>query len=92
LSDIRVTPVDVESDPLAFEVTVSDGPSSTSHNVTLSRSDLERLWGTEGDADGFVRRCFEFLLQRESKESILSSFDVSDISRYFPDFEERVKS
>jgi hypothetical protein len=34
-----------------------------------------------------VVRAFEFLLERESKESILGSFGLSVIGRYFPDFE-----
>jgi hypothetical protein len=38
-----------------------------------------------------VRRSFEFLLERESKESILSRFDLSLISRYFPEYEQEIK-
>jgi len=30
---------------------------------------------------------FRFLLDREPKESILGRFDVTAISRYFPEFE-----
>jgi hypothetical protein len=30
---------------------------------------------------------FQFLLEREPKESILRRFDVTVISRYFPEFE-----
>jgi hypothetical protein len=33
-----------------------------------------------------VRRSFEFLLAREPKESILRSFDLPVIGRYFPEF------
>jgi hypothetical protein len=34
-----------------------------------------------------VEAAFQFLLDREPKESILVSFDVSVIARYFPEFE-----
>ena len=34
-----------------------------------------------------VKHAFEFLLERESKESILRQFDLLVISRYFPEFE-----
>ena len=34
-----------------------------------------------------VRRSFEFLLEREPPESILRSFDLTVIGRYFPDYE-----
>jgi len=37
-----------------------------------------------------VRACFEFLLAREAKDSILGSFDLSVIGRYFPEFESEI--
>jgi hypothetical protein len=37
---------------------------------------------------GVISGCaFRFLLDREPKESILGRFDVTAISRYFPEFE-----
>jgi hypothetical protein len=38
-----------------------------------------------------VRRSFEFLLEREPKESILTRLDLSVISRYFPEYEREIK-
>jgi hypothetical protein len=74
-----------------FRVTIRDEDgSTTSHEVTLSLADFERLGRNFRSLDEFVRACFRFLLEREPKESILTSFDVSAISRYFPDFEERI--
>jgi hypothetical protein len=34
-----------------------------------------------------VEAAFRFLLDREPKEAILSRFDITVISRYFPEFE-----
>jgi hypothetical protein len=73
----------------SFEVTVREGSSETRHRVGLSRELLARLAPGES-AESFVRRCFEFLLEREAKESILSRFDVSVIGRYFPEFEREI--
>jgi hypothetical protein len=70
-------------------VVVRQGGTETKHDVTLGRDLLLRLSPGES-ADAFVRRCFEFLLERESKESILRRFDVSVIGRYFPDFEKAI--
>lgn len=70
-----------------FEVTISEGSSSTRHRVTLSRSDFDRITGGRMPPTELVKKSFEFLLARESKESILSSFDLTVISRYFPEFE-----
>lgn len=73
-------------DPMRFAVTIDEGGSSTHHDVTLSNADLERL-ASGRTPEAFVRDCFAFLLEREPKESILPSFDVSVIGRYFPEFE-----
>jgi hypothetical protein len=73
-------------EPMRFLVVVRDAGSSTEHDVTVTGSDLDRL-GAGRSPEAFVRACFEFLLGREPKESILRSFDVGLIGRYFPEFE-----
>jgi hypothetical protein len=92
MTDIRVTRgADVERFLSRFEVTVDEEGALTHHTVTLSSSDYERLGGRHPTPESFVRACFEFLLQREPKESILPSFDVSAIGTYFPEFERRIQ-
>lgn len=76
-------------DPLVFDVRVREGPSETRHRVTLSQNDFERLSGG-ADAESFIAAAFRFLLDREAKESILARFDVSVISHYFPEFEQKL--
>ncbi len=74
-----------------FRVTVTDEDgSTTTHDVTVSLADFERLGRNFRALDEFVRACFLLLLEREPKESILHSFDISVISNYFPEFEERI--
>jgi len=75
-----------------FEVTVSEDDSSTFHTVTLDDDYYQAL--TEGRIarEDFIKSCFEFLLQRESKESILSRFNVRIINKYFPEFEQQIKT
>jgi hypothetical protein len=74
-----------------FRVTVTDEDGSTTiHDVTVSLADFERLGRNFRALDEFIRACFLFLLEREPKESILPSFDVSVISNYFPEFEDRI--
>ncbi len=74
-----------------FRVTISEGSGQTSHTVTVSPDYYQKLTGGKVSAEGLVRRSFEFLLQRESKESILSEFDLPVIARYFPDYEREIK-
>lgn len=88
MTEITVTRgADVERFLSRFHVTVAGSGGSTEHDVTLSSADFERLGANHPSPEDFVRACFEFLLEREPKESILPSFDVSVIGRYFPEFE-----
>jgi hypothetical protein len=70
----------------AFAVVVRDRAGETRHEVTLKPADLARLGGGAGGA-ALVEAAFAFLLEREPKEAILRRFDLSVISRYFPEFE-----
>ena len=72
-------------------VRVEGDGSATAHEVTITEEDLER-WGRSGRVEDLVRRSFEFLLAREPKESILRSFDLPVIQRYFPEFDEAMGS
>jgi hypothetical protein len=74
-----------------FQVTVSEGGSQTTHRVSMSREDYGRLSGESCPPDELVRRSFEFLLERESKEPILRAFDITVISRYFPGYEKEIR-
>ena len=77
-----------EGDPLAFEVIVREGEGETRHEVTMSRATCERLTAGEHTPERCIEAAFRFLLDREPKESILRRFDVTVISRYFPEFEQ----
>jgi hypothetical protein len=76
-----------DTDPLTFEVRVEESGSATRHRVTMARAVLERWGSSHYTPEQCVEAAFRFLLDREPKESILARFDVTVISRYFPDFE-----
>ena len=76
-----------EQDPLIFEVVVRDGKGETRHHVTMSRETCERLTSGKHTPERSLDAAFRFLLDREPKESILRRFDITAISRYFPEFE-----
>ena len=76
---------------LEFAVDVREGRGSSRHTVTLDPALLARL-GNGVTGEKFVEGVFAFLLEREPKESILSRFDVSVVSRYFPEFESEIGS
>jgi hypothetical protein len=76
-----------DGDPLGFEVIVGVGHGETRHHVTLARETCKRLTMGTHTPDDCIKAAFQFLLEREPKESILRSFDITVISRYFPEFE-----
>jgi hypothetical protein len=77
-------------DPFAFEVVVREGKGETRHQVTMSRETCERLTSGKHRPERCLEAAFRFLLDREPKESILRRFDVTVISRYFPEFEREI--
>ncbi len=79
-----------EGEPWTFQVTVSEGGSQTIHRVEVSRDAYARLTSEACGPDELVRKSFEFLLEREPKESILSEFDITVIARYFPEYEREI--
>jgi hypothetical protein len=72
-------------------IRLSDGSSVTEHTVRVSATDLARLAPAASEPTELVRRSFAFLLERESKESILRSFDLPVIGRYFPAYERTIR-
>ena len=69
-----------------YDVTVSDSDgSTTTHTVTAGAADVDRF-GAGSDASSLIGASFRFLLDRESKEAILPTFELSVIARYFPDY------
>ena len=88
--------IEVACEPVAAgwrcQVDVAEGSSATSHSVTVASADLERLDPMAADPTDLVRRSFEFLLQREPKESILRTFELTVIGRYFPEWERQIRS
>jgi hypothetical protein len=75
----------------AFRVRVTEGASQSSHRVTLQSGDYDRLAKGAVEPAELVRRSFEFLLEREPKESIHAQLDMSEIGRYFPQFEREIQ-
>lgn len=74
-----------------FEVTVKSG-TTTTHTVTISQEYYQKLTGGKVDPETLLEKSFEFLLQREPNTSILRSFELSVIARYFPKYERIIKS
>ena len=72
-----------------YQVTVQ-GAYTTVHSVTVTPEYLQKLTGGRASAETLIEKSFEFLLERESNTSILRSFDLPVIQRYFPEYERAI--
>jgi hypothetical protein len=73
-----------------FEVTVA-GRTTTTHRVTVDSSYHEKLTGGHISAGKLVEKSFEFLLKCENNTSILRTFELPVIGRYFSEYETTIR-
>ena len=66
-------------------VTVGDDAAATVHDVSVDRGTLDDL-APGMEPEELVRISFEFLLEREPRESIMRSFELPIIGRFFGDY------
>ena len=63
----------------------------TKHTVLLTDEYYDILTKKKISKKKLLEYSFHFLLNRETNTSILSSFDLNIISKYFPEFENEIK-
>ena len=68
-----------------FEITVN-ADQLTKHVVSVTDQMLLNLTNNKISKEELLNFSFNFLLERESNTSILSSFDLTVISKYFPEY------
>ena len=73
-----------------FQVTVN-AKNLTSHNVTLTDDTHQNLTKGKVSKKELIEFSFKFLLEREPNTSILSSFELSVVSSYFPEYIKTIK-
>jgi hypothetical protein len=73
-----------------FLVTVEEGGSISSHKVSMDEGYYRKLSGGKIAREELIKKSFDFLLERESKESILSEFNLKIIKKYFPEYEKEM--
>ena len=68
-----------------FEVIIN-ADQETIHKVFISNQTYLDLTSKKISKKELVKFSFEFLLEREPNTEILSSFDLIQISKYFPEY------
>ena len=61
--------------------------TSTEHRVTLTDAYWDQIWNSRLPKKEIVSRSFAFLLEREPNSSIMRTFDLPVIQRYFGEYE-----
>ena len=74
-----------------FTVRVQQNGEMTQHNVTVSEVDWQILSDKMCSKEFLLEKSFEFLLEREPKESILGAFSIMTIAKYFPEYPDEIK-
>ena len=73
-----------------FEVTVADRITTT-HKVTVTDESLTDLTDNNVTKTQLLNFSFRFLLEKEPNTSILSSFNINVISKYFSNYRDEVR-
>jgi hypothetical protein len=79
-----------EIDLTTYLATVTDN-YATKHEVRVPVSYALSLTASKISTEQLLKNAFTFLLAREPNTSILHSFELSVIGRYFPEFEEEMR-
>ena len=94
---IKVQKQSPTDDGWQFVVWVGEIPDSgeerkniTEHLVTLDTDYWKKLTRGVGAPADLIKKSFKFLLKREPKESILKTFDLRVIKKYFPEYEREI--
>ena len=74
-----------------YRVMVTDNDGYSDHIVILDPECYQELTEGKISKKELIEKSFEFLLERESKDSILSKFKLKQISNYFPEFETEIR-
>jgi len=70
-----------------FKVFVSDGSGHDHmYRVHVSSKTIDRFDFDDSDLPDVIENAFYFLLERESPQEILPSFELMAIASYFPEF------
>jgi hypothetical protein len=87
MHDIDITAAGEHS----YDVTTTDDSGSTTrHRVTVPQRLMTDLGLAASQEPVLVRASLRYLLEREPGSSVLASFSLDDITRYFPGYPDEI--
>ena len=75
----------------AYRVEVRDPRGNTAHTVEVPAGMADDLGWSGSDETELVRASFAFLLEQEPPTSILGSFSLDVIGRFFPEYPSEIR-
>lgn len=70
-------------------VVVVKAAVTTQHRVRVTKAEIDRL-AHGRPVEDLLRESFRFLIEREPNTSILRSFGLPQIGRYFPEYQQEM--
>lgn len=86
MEDINVNKTNDTKYGWLFSVTIGDNE----YEVELNSNYWNKLTDEEMTPEELVYKSFKFLLERESADAILTSFNLKEINKYFPEYEDEI--
>ena len=89
---IRITETNQSEEGWTFLVELGRGDNLIEYYVDVGREYWTRLTGRRVEPADLVESTFKFLLDKEPKEMIMKKFNLSDVSKSFPQYEGEIKA
>lgn len=90
MPEIKIERISEDDAKSVYKVQIVEDKSTSAHTVEVANDYYKKITGGKITPDDLVIKSFKFLLQREPKEMIMSTFDLPTIKRYFPEYEKRI--
>ncbi len=91
MADIEIALISKDTQESTYRVRIAEHGMVSVHEVRLPVPDFDVLSGGIMSEEQLLHASFDFLLEREPKESILREFHIMTIARYYPEYPDAMK-
>ena len=88
---IRITETNQKEEGWTFLVELGHGDNLVEYYVDVDRDYWTQLTGRRTEPTQLVEATFKFLLDKEPKEMIMKKFNISEVTQFFPRYEQEIK-
>ena len=88
---IRITETNQSNDSWTFLVELGHGDNLIEYYIDVERDYWTQLTSRRIEPAGLIEATFKFLLEKEPKEMIMKKFNLSEVIKFFPQYENEIK-